>query len=96
MSGASPSHVTRLTLKVVPRASRDEVAGWLDGALKVRVAAPPTDGRANAAVEALLAEALGVKRGAVKIVAGHGSSRKRVEIEGLDSDQIIERLGAPV
>ena len=79
-------------LKVVPRAARDEVAGWLDGALKVRVTAPPADGRANAAVEALLAETLGVKRGAVRIVAGHGSNRKRAEIDGLDPDEVVRRL----
>ena len=83
-----------LTLKVVPRAARDEIAGWLDGALKVRVAAPPADGRANAAVEALLARALGLKRGGVKIVAGHTSSRKRAAIEGLDADEVQQRLNA--
>ena len=85
---------TRIALKVVPRASRDEIAGWLAGTLKVRVSAPPLDGRANAAVEALLAEALGVKRAAVRIVAGHGSSRKQVEIEGLAPEEIEQRLKA--
>lgn len=83
---------THLTLKVVARAACDEIAGWLDGTLKVRVAAPPADGRANAAVEALLARALGLKRGAVKIVAGHTSSRKRAAIEGLDAAEVERRL----
>lgn len=82
----------RLTLKVVPRAARDEIIGWLDGALKIRVTAPPADGRANAAVEALLAETLGVKRAAVKIVAGHASSRKRAEIAGLEASEVARLL----
>jgi uncharacterized protein len=76
----------------VPRAARDEIVGWLDGALKVRVSAPPAEGRANAAVEALLASALGLRRRAVRIVAGYGSSRKQAEIDGLDRAEIDRRL----
>lgn len=84
---------TTIAVKVVPRASRDEIVGWLDGALKVRVAAPPADGRANAALEALLAAALGVPKRAVRVAAGHGSQRKRIEIDGLARAEIERRLG---
>ncbi len=80
-------------MKVVPGASRDEVAGWLGAALKVRVTAPPERGKANAAVEELLAEALGLPRGSVRVVAGHGSPRKSVEIAGLDEAEARRRLG---
>ena len=83
-----------IAVKVVPRAASDGIVGWLGGALKVRVAAPPQDGRANAALERLLATALALKPGAVRVAAGHGSARKRVEIVGLDRAEIGRRLGA--
>jgi hypothetical protein len=79
-------------VKVVPRAARDEIVGWLDGALKVRVRAPPQDGRANRALEQLLADALGLKNSAVTVASGHGSAHKRVAIEGLDREEIARRL----
>jgi uncharacterized protein (TIGR00251 family) len=86
---------TTIEVKAVPRASRDEIAGWLGAALKVRVTAPPEAGRANAAIEHLLAAALGVRRAAVTVVAGHGTARKRVAIEGLERAEVDRRLGRP-
>ncbi|MCI0342942.1 MAG: DUF167 domain-containing protein [Planctomycetales bacterium] len=83
----------RLEVKVVPGASRDEVAGWLGAALKVRVTAPPERGKANAAVEELLADALGLPRRSVRVVAGHGTPRKAVEVAGLDAAEVARRLG---
>ena len=83
-----------ISVKAVPRAARDEIVGWLGDALKVRVAAPPQDGRANAALEQLLAAALGVRKSAVRVAAGHGSARKRVEIDGLDRGEVERRLSA--
>jgi hypothetical protein len=83
-----------ISVKAVPRAARDEIVGWLGDALKVRVTAPPQDGRANAALEALLAAALGVRKSAVRVAAGHGSARKRVEIDGLERAEIERRLSA--
>jgi uncharacterized protein (TIGR00251 family) len=85
---------TTIMVKVVPRASSDEIVGWCDGTLRLRVMAPPQDNRANAALSALLAEALGVPKRAVAIVSGHGSAHKRVAIAGLDRAQIEQRLGA--
>lgn len=76
----------------MPRAARDEITGWIGGALKVRVAAPPEKGRANEAVGKLLAAALGVPATAVRIVAGAGSSRKVVEIDGLDRTDVQRRF----
>jgi uncharacterized protein YggU (UPF0235/DUF167 family) len=86
---------TAISVKVVPRAARDEIVGWLDGALKVRIAAVPEGGRANGALETLLAAALGLKKSAVRVAAGHGAQRKRVEIDGLDRAEIERRLGTP-
>ena len=82
-----------IAVKVVPRAACDEVVGWLDGVLKVRVTAPPQDGRANHALEELLAAALGVPKGAVSVASGRSSARKRVAVEGLDQEEILRRLG---
>jgi hypothetical protein len=83
----------KLPIKVVPGSSRDCVAGWLGETLKVRVSAPAERGRANAAVEELLADALGVAKDHVRIVAGSTSARKILEISGLSEAEVRERLG---
>lgn len=83
---------TRLKVKVVPGASRSHIAGWLGDALKIRVSAPPEKGKANAAVAAAVAEALGLPAGSAAIVAGERSARKLVEIRGLSREEILSRL----
>jgi len=82
-----------IAVKVVPRAAKNEIVGWLEDALKVRVQAPPQDGRANRALEELLAEALSLKKNAVTVTSGRASAHKRVAIEGLTRDEIVRRLG---
>ena len=72
-----------LELLVQPRASRTRVVGEHDGRLKIQLAAPPVDGEANAALLAFLADALGVKRADVALLAGESGRRKRVRIGGL-------------
>ena len=69
-------------VQVVPRASRSEIVGEHNGALKVRLAAPPVDGAANDELIRTLARALGVKRSAVEITAGHSSRTKHVRVSG--------------
>ena len=68
------------TIRVTPRASANAVAGERDGALLVRVTASPVDGKANDAVIALLAKALGVPRGAVRVDGGAATRTKRVSV----------------
>jgi len=82
----------RLFVKVVPRASRDRVVGWQGDAVKVCVAAAPERGRANEAVIAILAAALGVPRASVRIISGAGSPRKMIEINGVDEEEARRRL----
>jgi uncharacterized protein (TIGR00251 family) len=82
----------RLSVKVVPKSSRNAVTGWVGETLKICVTAPPEKGKANAAVEAVLAGALGVARERVRLVSGHASPRKTVEIDGLDDDEAGRRL----
>jgi uncharacterized protein (TIGR00251 family) len=76
----------------VPGASRSGVTGWLGDMLKVRVTAPAERGKANAAVEALLAKALGVAKDGVRVVSGMTSPRKVVEIAGLSEAEVRSRL----
>ena|SRR2546430_13145300 len=86
----------RLSLKVVPKSSRNAVAGWVGDLLKVCVTAPPEHGKANAAVIETLARTLGVPRGAVRIIAGTRSRRKVVDVEGLDEHEVRRRVAARV
>lgn len=83
-----------LAVKVAPKASRNRVQGWLGDTLKVQVTAAPERGKANAAVEALLAEVLDLPRGAVAVIAGHAQPRKRIRIQGLDLAAVQARLAA--
>jgi len=80
----------RLRLKVQPKARREAIAGSAPdpegAALKVSVGAPPEDGKANAAVIALLAEKLGVAKSAISVVSGATDRRKLVEIRGDETD----------
>ena len=82
----------KLAIKVVPRSQRDGIAGWLGETLKVWVRAPAERGKANAAVEEILAAALGVGAGQARIVAGRTSARKVVEITGLSAAEVEARL----
>ena len=78
----------RLSLKVVPGSSRNQVVGWLGEALKVKVKAPPEKGRANEAVVTLLADRLGIDPSSIAVVSGHGSPAKVVEIDGMVDEAI--------
>lgn len=77
-----------LSIKVVPGARRDQIVGRYGDGLKVRVSAPPEGGRANEAVAALLAGALGVPVRQVAVLRGHTSPRKTLRIAGFDQAQI--------
>ena len=85
----------RIALRVQPRARRDEIGGERDGALLVRVTAPPVDGKANDAVRRLLAKRLGIAPGRVSIVRGGSGRDKLVEIEGMQVGAVRQALGLP-
>jgi len=78
-----------LTARVQPRASKDEISGVMDGALKVRLRAPVLEGRANEALCEYLAELLKTPKAAVRILSGHHSRSKRVEVRGVTEQQIL-------
>jgi uncharacterized protein (TIGR00251 family) len=82
----------RLSLKVVPGASRDEVAGEHGDAIRVKLRAPPVDGRANAALLAFVAQRLGLRAGALQLVSGETSRMKRIAVAGLSAADARQRL----
>jgi len=85
-----------LELKTIPNAPRNEIAGWLGTALKVKVHAPALDGRANDALLAFLAEKLGLPLRAVTLVRGDKSRHKVVRLDGLTLAEAKARLPLPV
>lgn len=76
----------KIALKVTPGARRDELLGWEDDypgvgrVLRLKIAAPPVDGKANKAIETFLARALGVPKSSVRIIQGASGHIKRVEL----------------
>jgi uncharacterized protein YggU (UPF0235/DUF167 family) len=79
-------------VKAIPGSSRDAVAGWLGDAVRVRVTAPAEHGKANRAIEAVIAEALGLSPTSVRVIAGRTSTRKIVEVVGLSAAEVYQRL----
>jgi uncharacterized protein len=78
-----------LAVRVQPRASKTEIAGVLGGALKVRLRAPALEDRANEALCEFLAQLLKTPKSAVRILSGHRSRSKRVEIRGVTQQQVL-------
>jgi uncharacterized protein len=83
-------------VRVQPRASKDEVAGVLGGALKIRLQAPAVEGRANEALVEFLAQLLKTPKSAVRILAGEHSRTKRIEIRGVTQQQVLGLLAHEV
>ncbi|MGB2898800.1 MAG: DUF167 domain-containing protein [Candidatus Acidiferrum sp.] len=79
-------------VRVQPRASKDEIAGEMGGALKVRLRTPAVEDRANEALVEFLAELLKTSRSAVSILSGERSRVKRIEIRGVTRQQILNLL----
>lgn len=79
-------------VRVAPRASRSEIIGPMDGALKVRIASPPVDGAANAELIKLFSKALGVPKSDVEIVAGQMSKLKQMRIAGVTASKVKDLI----
>jgi uncharacterized protein (TIGR00251 family) len=87
-----------LNLHIQPRASKNQVCGLQDNALKIRLTSPPVDGAANKLCREFLAELLGLPRSALEIISGETSRHKRIRITSSDPDYtlaIIERILNP-
>jgi uncharacterized protein len=81
-----------IAVRVVPRSSKSLIEGVVDGSLRVRLAAPPVDGAANAALIELLARYFGVPKSRVSILAGERAKQKRLLLRGVDALQVRKQL----
>ncbi len=79
-------------VRVVPRASRSEIVGEHDGALRVRIAATPVEGAANDELLRLLASQFKIPRSAISIVSGHSGKLKKISLSGVSSSAFAEVL----
>ena len=82
----------RIRVRLTPRAARDEVVGWRDGVVFARVTAPPIEGRANVALERLLADALGVPKSRVRVASGARGREKTIAVDGISQEEADRRL----
>lgn len=82
-----------LNVKALPRSSRCGICGIHGDALKIKVTAPPVDGRANEEIVSFLASGLGIKKGQVTIVAGHNATRKVIAVTGCDRREMERLMG---
>jgi uncharacterized protein (TIGR00251 family) len=85
-----------LSIHLNPRASRDAIDGLYGDALKIKIKAPPVDGKANAYLLAYLAKALEVPRSSVTLEHGETSREKTIRVLAMTAQQIAERLGVPL
>jgi len=84
-----------LSVRVVPRSSREGVAGYEGGVVRIRLNAPPVEGRANEALRKFLAKTLGVPRAQVSVVSGETGRNKIVRIAGITRTEALDALGLP-
>ena len=75
-----------IRVRIQPGSSRDQIVGFDDGKLKIKISAPPVDGKANQSLIEFMAKALGVSKSKVEIVKGHNSKLKTIKITGIDLD----------
>ncbi len=86
---------TVISVKVSPRSSGNQIIGFGEGMIKVKLTAPPVEGRANKALKGLLAKRLGLSKGNVEIISGERSRQKSVLIHGLSPDKVDALLQKP-
>jgi uncharacterized protein (TIGR00251 family) len=88
--------MSRLRVRLQPRARGDEVVGERDGAVLIRVTAPPVDGKANEALCRLVAKKAGVAPSRVTVVKGHTAREKTLDVDGVDIAALRAALGLPM
>ncbi len=84
----------KISLSVYPNAARNEVLGFTEGMLRVKVTAPPTRGKANQELIAFLGQLLDVGKSSVTIIKGHTSRNKLIAIDGLSQEEVRKRLSS--
>ena len=86
------NHAVIFSVRVQPRASKDEIVGEMNAALKIRLRAPAVEDRANEALIEFLAQTLNTSKAAVRILSGERSRTKRIEVRGVTADQLHQLL----
>ena len=81
-------------VRVVPRSSKSEIVGEIDGVIKIKLKAPPVDGAANEELVRLISKELELSRSSIGVVAGHASRQKRVRIIGRSAAEVTKALSA--
>ena len=81
-------------MQVYPNAAKNEVVDFIDGVLRVKVAAPPVKGKANKELIAFLSRVLSVEKSSISIAKGHTSRRKVIAIDGLSQEEVMKRLSS--
>lgn len=81
-----------LVVKVTPNASKNQIVGWEEDVLRIRVRGVPEKGRVNEELIEFLAEILGLAKSQIKIISGYTSRIKRIQIEGIAPDQFKLKL----
>lgn len=84
---------TTLSVRVLPRSSKEEVAGFVEGTVRIRLTAPPVENRANEALVKFLSRVLDVPRRQVELVAGGTGRNKIVRIAGMERGEAFRKLG---
>jgi len=82
----------KISLRVCPNGGRNEVVGFTNGILRVKVSAPPIKGKANRELITFLSRLLGVGKGSVNIIKGHTTRNKVVAIDGLSREEVMKQL----
>jgi hypothetical protein len=83
----------RLRVRVIPRAKKNEITGWRDEALVVRLTAPPVEGAANKLLKRFLARELGLSASAIVIVSGEAARDKLLSLDGITDEELSTKLG---
>lgn len=92
MSAAPAAKTCTIAIKAIPNAPRSEIVGWLGDALKVKVHAPPVEGRANEVLCEFLADHFALPRRAVTVLRGDTSRQKIIRLDGLSLDELKSRV----
>jgi hypothetical protein len=87
LQNKSPAGSTTVSLRIQPRASKNEIIRKEDGGLKIRLTAPPVDGAANEALIRFLADTFSIPKSQVEIVSGHTARDKIVRLEGISKEE---------
>ncbi len=83
-----------VSVVVKTRSRRPGILGWVGASLKMGVASPPVDGKANSELVGALSDTLGVPRNAISIVAGQSSSKKLVAVLGMEPEELLRKIEA--